>query len=158
MTAARGRQKRSGRDRNMEGMVGEREGRRIHTLKVTGEGEADEIERYRRHSGERKALYGTLGLLVFWDGDRVCPGGQMIQCSNRADVDGWGGGAGVGCTLRRKLDNRRRGKGGFRSKLHENKRRSLGSEWSLSKVGKSPPNDSDIPHRLVTNNTHTHYL
>ena len=79
MTAARGRQKRSGRDRNMEGMVGEREGRRIHTLKVTGEGEADELERYRQHSGERKALYGTLGFLVFWDGDGVCPGGQMIQ-------------------------------------------------------------------------------
>ena len=42
------------------------------------------------------------------------------------------------------------------SKLHNNKRRILGPEWSLSDVGKPPSHDSYIPHGLVTINTHTH--
>ena len=56
----------------------------------------------------------------------------------------------------RTLDGRRRGEGGFINKLHNNKRQILGPEWSLSDVGTLPPHDSDIPHRLVTSNTHTH--
>ena len=34
--------------------------------------------------------------LVCWDRDRGRPGGRMIPCGYRLDVDGWGGRAGVG--------------------------------------------------------------
>ena len=54
------------------------------------------------------------------------------------------------------LDGRRRGWGGFRFKLRNNKRRSLGPEWSLSEVGTPTPHDLDIPHGLVASCTHTH--
>ena len=63
---------------------------------------------------------------------------------------------GVGCPLGLTLDGRRRGQGGFRSKLHNNKQRSLGPEWSLYEVVTSPPLDSEIPHGPVSSNTHTH--
>ena len=46
--------------------------------------------------------------------------------------------------------------GGFRSKIHNNKKRSLGPEQSLSKVGTLPPHDSYIPHGPVASNTHTY--
>ena len=56
----------------------------------------------------------------------------------------------------RTLYIRRRGVGGFRSKIHNNKKRSLGPEQSLSKVGTLPPHDSYIPHGPVDSNTHTY--
>ena len=80
----------------------------------------------------------------------------MILLSNMADVYRWGGREGVGYLLGRRSDGRRRGWGGFRSKLHSNKRRSLGLDWSLYEVGTSPPHDLDITHGLVASNTHTH--
>ena len=49
--------------------------------------------------------------LVFWDGEGVRPGGQMIPCSNREDVNVWGGGAVVGFPLGCTLGGRRRGQG-----------------------------------------------
>ena len=48
------------------------------------------------------------------------------------------------------------GRVGFRSKVQNNKQRSLGPEWLLSEVGPSPPYDLDIPHRLVASNMHLH--
>ena len=33
--------------------------------------------------------------------------------------------------------------------VRNNKRRSLGPEWSISKVGTPPPHNSDKPHGLV---------
>ena len=56
----------------------------------------------------------------------------------------------------RTLYGMRRGIGGFRSKIHNNKKRSLGPEQSLSKVGTLPPHDSYIPHGPVASNTHTY--
>ena len=50
----------------------------------------------------------------------------------------------------RTLYIRRRGVGGFRSKIHNNKKRSLGPEQSLSKVGTLPPRTDRWPV------THTH--
>ena len=35
------------------------------------------------------------------------------------------------------------------SKLRNNNRRSLGLEWSMSKVGNPPPHNSEKPHGLV---------
>ena len=45
------------------------------------------------------------------------------------------------------------------SKLRNNKRRSLGPEWSMSEVGTMPPQNLDKPHRLVAsinNNNNIH--
>ena len=42
------------------------------------------------------------------------------------------------------------------SKLCNNKRWSLGPEWSMSEVGTSPPHDLDIPHGPVASKTHTY--
>ena len=67
--------------------------------------------------------------LVCWDGDGGNLGGQTIPCGDRADVYGWGDGTGVGCPLRQTSDDMRRGQYRFISKLHNNKRRSLGPEW-----------------------------
>ena len=61
-------------------------------------------------------------------------GGRMIPCSDRAGVDGWGVGSGVGCPLGWTSDDRRRGRGGFSFKIRNNKRRILGPEWSLYEV------------------------
>ena len=60
-------------------MEGERKGRRSQTLEGIGEGEVGE------------------SFPVFWDGDGGRPGGRMIPCGDRKEVDGWGGGAGVVC-------------------------------------------------------------
>ena len=67
--------------------------------------------------------------LVFWDGYGERLGERMILCGDRADVDGWGGGAGVGCPIGRKSDRRRRGRDGFIFKICNNKQRNLGLEW-----------------------------
>ena len=56
----------------------------------------------------------------------------------------------------RTLYGRRRGVVRFRSKIHNNNKRSLGPEQSLSKVGTLPPHDSYIPHGPVASNTHTY--
>ena len=37
-------------------------------------------------------------------------------------------------------------------KLHNNKRQSLGLEWSMSKVGTPPSHNYDKPHELVASN------
>ena len=92
--------------------------------------------------------------LVCWDGDVCRPGGRMIPCRDGEDIDGWGGRAGLECPLGRTSDGRRRGRGGFISKIHNNDQCSLGLEWSLSDVGTSPPHDLDIPHKLVDSNTY----
>ena len=47
-----------------------------------------------------------------------------------------------------KQDGRRRGRGGLIF-VHINKRRILGPEWSMSKVGTPPPHNLDKPPRLV---------
>ena len=96
--------------------------------------------------------------LVCWDGDGGFPVGIMITCGDRADDNVWEGGSGLGCPLGRKLDDRRRGRGGFRIKLHNKKQRSLGPEWSLSEFVTPPPNNLDIPHRLAPSNKHTNQL
>ena len=41
------------------------------------------------------------------------------------------------------------GGAGTISKLRNNKQRSLGPEWSMSKVGNPPPHQLDKPHGLV---------
>ena len=38
---------------------------------------------------------------------------------------------------------------GQMSKLHNNKRRIIGTEWSMSKVGTPSPHNLDNPHGLV---------
>ena len=43
----------------------------------------------------------------------------------------------------------REGGAGPISKLRNNKRRSLGPEWSMSKVGTPPPHNLDKPHGLL---------
>ena len=40
------------------------------------------------------------------------------------------------------------------SKLHNNKQRSLGPEWSMSEVGTPPPHNMDKPHGMVTSNNY----
>ena len=60
-----------------------------------------------------------------------------------------------GLTPWRDIGRKYEGAGGFRSKVHNNKRRSLGMEWSLSKFGTPPPHDSDIPNGPVDIKTHT---
>ena len=40
-------------------------------------------------------------------------------------------------------------------RLRNNKRRSLGPEWSMSEVGTPPSHNWDKPHVLVASNTHT---
>ena len=57
----------------------------------------------------------------------------------------------------RTLTGRRRGRGGLIS-VHNNKRRILGPEWSMSEVGTPPPHNSDKPHGLVDsiNNNNIH--
>ena len=81
----------------------------------------------------------------------------MIPCGNRAEVDGWGGGAGEDCPLGSTSDDRRKSWwDGFRSKLHDNNQRILGPERSLSEVVISPTDDLEIPHRLLAINTHTY--
>ena len=63
---------------------------------------------------------------VCWDRDSIFPGGRMIPCGDRTDVHGWGGGAGFCCPLGQTLYSRSKGRGGFRFKLRNNKRRILG--------------------------------
>ena len=55
-------------------------------------------------------------------------------------------------------DGRRRGWGGLIS-VHNNKRRILGPEWSMSEVGTPTPHNRDKPHGLVgsiNNNSISH--
>ena len=92
--------------------------------------------------------------LILWDRDGGRPGGWMILCGNGADIVGWVGREGVSLPPGCKADGRRRGWGGFIFNLRNNKRQSLGPEWSLSEAGTSPPHDSDTPHGLVNSNTH----
>ena len=42
-------------------------------------------------------------------------------------------------------------------KLRNNKRQSLGLEWSVSEVGTPPPHNSDKPHGLVASNNNNIY-
>ena len=53
-----------------------------------------------------------------------------------------------------RIDIRQGGLGSI-SKLCNNKRRSLGPEWSMSEVGTSPSHNMDKTHRLVFSNTYT---
>ena len=48
----------------------------------------------------------------------------------------------------RTSDIRRRGWGGLITE-HNNKRKILGMEWSMSEVGTPPPHNSDKPHGMV---------
>ena len=66
--------------------------------------------------------------LAWWDRDGGRPCGRIIQCSDRAYINAWGGGAGVGCSLGRRSDGRRRGRGGFRINLRNNNWQILGTE------------------------------
>ena len=52
--------------------------------------------------------------MVFWDGDRRHPGGQMILCGDKTDVSGRGVGEGGGYPTRK--DIRRREERDGRSK------------------------------------------
>ena len=71
----------------MVGVVRGREERKSRAIVAIGEGrEGDDF------------------ILVYWDGDRCCPGGQMILCGGRTEDNGWGYG---------KSDGRRGGWGGF---------------------------------------------
>ena len=91
-----------------------------------------------------------------WDGDRGRPGGRIIPYCGREDVYGWRGGERVGCPLGRTSDGIMRGRGRFKSNTHNNKRRSLGMQWSVSENVTPPPHDLDTSHGLVSSNTHTH--
>ena len=44
------------------------------------------------------------------------------------------------------------------SKVPNNKRRSLGSEWSMSKVGNPPPHNSEKYHGLVAINNNNNII
>ena len=81
--------------------------------------------------------------LVYWDGDRRRPGGRMIlwwrQQKTMAGEEGHLTTGGVGGA-------------GPRSKLSNNKRRSLGPERSMSEVGTPPPHNLDKPRKLVASN------
>ena len=78
---------------------------------------------------------------------------KIERASNRNGY-GWGGG-------RKEVEKNNpetgRGKRWIRRAIikSNNKQRSLGTEWSMSKVGTQPPHNSDKPHVLVasTNNT-----
>ena len=70
----------------------------------------------------------------------------MIPCGDRADVNGWRGGSGVGCPLIFTLGGRSRGRGGFIFKIPKNKQQTLGPKWSLFKVVTPTPHYLDIPH------------
>ena len=60
----------------------------------------------------------------------------------------------MGCPLGLTLESRRRGRGEFIFKIHNNKRRILGLEESLLELGTAYPHDLDIIHKLVASNTH----
>ena len=66
---------------------------------------------------------------------------RMMPCVNRADVDGWGDRVGGGYPIGQTPYGRKIGQGGFRFKLCNNKKWSLGPEWSLSEVEIPPPHD-----------------
>ena len=55
----------------------------------------------------------------------------MMPFGDKDYSNGWGGGAGVDFNLGQTSDVRRRGRGGFRFKLCNNKRQSIGLLWSL---------------------------
>ena len=81
-------------------------------------------------------------------GERV-----KIERDSKRNGYGWRGGRKEGGN--NDLENRRRKRWGGRARLNSNnKRRSLGPEWSMSKVGTPPPYNLDKPHGLMasTNN------
>ena len=78
---------------------------------------------------------------------------MKIERASKRNVYGWGGGRKEG--EKNDPENGRRKTWGGRARLKSNnKRRSLGPEWSMSEVGTPPPHNSDEPHGLVasTNN------
>ena len=119
-------------------MTGAREGRRSQNLEVTGEGKARKTFLYAgMDTGD--ALVG--GLYRAKTG-RTSIAGEAGQEWAAPPPDGhWTvvGEDGVGSI----------------SKLSNNKRRSLGLEWSMSGVGKLPPHNPEKSHRLVASKTHT---
>ena len=77
-------------------------------------------------------------------------GGERVKIERASKRNGYGRRGGRKEEENSDPENRRRKRWGGRARLKsKNKRRSLGPEWSMSKVGTPTPHNSEKPHIMV---------